>query len=249
MAEMKKNSLWMCIFLLLLPALQVWAQQIFPTYGKIEFECKTNLHKQLDEGWWDEEYKSRLPKFRTSYFNLFFKNDLTLFVGGKESDEKIPNWLEDERREDVIYSNLTEQTFVKKQQVFEQLFLLSDSIRKVEWKITNETRTIAGFECRKAVGKLLDSIYVIAFYTDQIATSGGPLSFCNLPGMILGLAIPRMSTTWYATKLEWVEPSTTQLAAPTKGKKTTYANLQKIISQTVEDWGKWGRKFSWQAML
>ena len=48
---------------------------------------------------------------------------------------------------------------------------------------------------------VMDSIVVIAFYTDEILTSGGPESFNGLPGMIMGLAIPRLHTTWYATKL------------------------------------------------
>jgi GLPGLI family protein len=31
----------------------------------------------------------------------------------------------------------------------------------------------------------MDSVFIVAFYTDQIVTSGGPESFNELPGMIL----------------------------------------------------------------
>jgi len=96
---------------------------------------------------------------------------------------------------------------------------LTDSIRKIEWRITNDTRDIAGFECHKAVGKILDSVYIIAFYTDQITTSGGPLSYCNLPGMVLGVAIPRCNLTIFATKVEFTEPRPEKLMPPIpKGK-------------------------------
>ena len=88
----------------------------------------------------------------------------------------------------------------------------------MDWRITGERRTIAGFECHKAVGRIMDSVYVVAFYTDQIVTNGGPESFNGLPGMILGLAIPRINTTWFATKIEAIEISPLDIAAPKKGK-------------------------------
>jgi GLPGLI family protein len=42
-------------------------------------------------------------------------------------------------------------------------FVIADSI-KIEWKITNENREIAGYNCRKAVGKIMDDVYVLLFY-------------------------------------------------------------------------------------
>jgi GLPGLI family protein len=48
---------------------------------------------------------------------------------------------------------------------------------------------IAGFNCRRANAMIMDSIYVVAFYTDEILTTGGPESFSGLPGMILGVAL------------------------------------------------------------
>ncbi len=98
------------------------------------------------------------------------------------------------------------------------LYLLSNPLRKIDWKIGSEIRKIAGFDCRKAVGKIMDSIIVIAFYSDEIIPSGGPESFTGLPGMILGLAIPRMHATWYATKLELIDISDKDLQAPKKAK-------------------------------
>ena len=69
--------------------------------------------------------------------------------------------------------------------------LTDDTARKVQWRLSDETRTIAGFECRKAVGIFDDSIAVFAFYTDEILINGGPESINGLPVMILGLGMPR----------------------------------------------------------
>lgn len=238
------------IVLLLLVSFAAHAQQTFITAGKIEFEKKVNIHKQIEGNSWLENLKDKIPQFQTTYYNLSFKDDKTLFEKGKEVNEKIPFFGDDGSIDDIIFTDLQTQHFYKKQQVFEKKFLLSDSIRQVKWKITNDTRDIAGFECRKAVGIILDSVYVVAFYTDQIPVEGGPMSFCNLPGMILGLAIPRMNTTYFATKLELVEPKPEKLTVPEgKMKKTDYKNLQVTLQKAISDWGEWGRKYIINSLL
>jgi GLPGLI family protein len=113
----------------------------------------------------------------------------------------------------------------------------------VEWKITNDTRDIAGFECKKATAIIMDSVYIIAFYTDQITCSGGPLSFCNLPGMILGIAIPRCNVSIFATKVEMTEPLTAKLIPPISKKKATYKTLEATLQKALEQWGTWGKKY------
>jgi GLPGLI family protein len=99
------------------------------------------------------------------------------------------------------------------------------------------------------VGKVMDSIVVIAFYTDEILTSGGPESFNGLPGMILGLAIPRLHTTWYATKLQLVEVTDKDLAAPKKGKKMTGGDFRSKIKEILKNWGDEGKKREYQFLL
>jgi GLPGLI family protein len=41
-------------------------------------------------------------------------------------------------------------------------FVVVDSIPNIQWKITNEHREIAGYNCRK-VGKIMDDVYVLHF--------------------------------------------------------------------------------------
>lgn len=245
---MKKISL----ILLLFVVVGVHAQTQFIQSGKIEFEKKFNIHKELEGDGFFDNIKDKIPKFQTSYFNLYFKEGKTLYEKGKDSDVKIPFWGgEDRAIDDVIYSDLEHGTFQKKQKVFDEKFLLSDSIRKINWRIFNETRDIAGFECRKAAGIIMDSVYVVAFYTDQIPVSGGPLCFTNLPGMILGIAIPRLNITIMATKLELETPKAEKLIPPPPGrqKKTDYKDFQATLLKAMNDWGKWGRRNMLNFML
>jgi GLPGLI family protein len=88
----------------------------------------------------------------------------------------------------------------------------------------------------------LDTVFVVAFYAEQIIPSGGPESFAGLPGMILGLAVPRLFTTWFATKLEVMDVKETVLTPPKKGKKTTTSDLKVQLKPSMKDWGKMGAK-------
>jgi GLPGLI family protein len=161
----------------------------------------------------------------------------------------VPDWIDGPANDNVVFSDISNQTFSSQKTVFETVFNINDSLRKIDWKITPDTRTIANIECRKATAIIMDSIFVVAFYTDLIVTSGGPESFTGLPGMILGLAIPRLNTTWFATKLELVEVKPTDLVAPKKGKKTTIESLRTQLEASMKNWGKMGKKNIWQVMI
>ena len=227
----------------------VFSQDIFISKGKIEFEKKVNVHNALDDiskGNTDgfdfiSAVKKQVPEWNTTYFNLFFDDDKTIYKPGREIDQgpKGPDWFRDPAQSNIVFCNLQTQQSISQKSVFESTFLISDSLRKARWKITNDSRDIAGFNCRKATTIIMDSVFVVAFYTDQITTTGGPESFNGLPGMILGLAIPRLHTTWFATKVESVDPSPNDFVPPAKGKKATNADLMAKLQSSFKDaWNK-----------
>ncbi len=235
------------------------SQQLFITTGKIEYEKKVNVHKNIDDQMknaegnndaWMEQMKKMSPEYAISYFNLSFTDSQTLYRPGKEyTGQKVNDWMKGPATENVVFTNLNNGKSLSQKQVFENNFIIDDSIRKASWKITNDTRVIAGIECRKATTIIMDSIFVFAFYTDQIICSGGPESFNQLPGMILGIAIPRLHTTWFATKIETTTPALGDMAAPTKGKKTTSKQLIDQLQSSMKDWGKWAQSAQWAIFL
>jgi GLPGLI family protein len=222
---------------------------IFLSEGKIEFEKKENLYARMDpEHSWPEEMRKTIPQFRTTYFDLLFTRSKSLYKPGKENVDNNKMW-EQPAEGNIVYSELDNQKSISQKKVFEQLFLVQDSIRKISWKITDETRIIAGFNCRRANAVILDSIYVVAFYTDEILTPGGPESFTGLPGMILGIALPHQHLTWFATKVQAVKVSDTELAAPQKGKKMTNPALRQALAGSLKEWGAQGQMFILSALL
>jgi GLPGLI family protein len=220
------------------------------TQGRIEFEKKTNLHSLFseDEGSWVDEMKKALPQFKLTYFDLYFTENKTLYKPGRENVDNNKLW-ELPCENNIVYMDLARHAAVSQKAVFEKTFLVQDSTRKIRWKLTDEKRTIAGFECRRANAVIMDSIYVVAFYTDEISTTGGPESFSGLPGMILGLAIPHEHVTWFATKLYAVPVTEQELKIPAKGSKTTNAAMRDNIKSSLKDWGKWGDRYVKAAML
>jgi GLPGLI family protein len=221
--------------------------------GKIEFEKKTNLHRQFNEededSEWFEKIKSQIPKFSVSYFDMYFNTGKVLYKPGKETDKTFKMFGGGPATENIVLTDIKGKKVSSQKQIYEQRFNVQDSMRELKWVIKDEIRTIANFKCRKAVTKICDSVYVVAFYTDDIMVSGGPEMFSGLPGMILELAIPRLYTTWVATKVETVAPKETDFTVEDKGKKVTQAELVEQLQSSFKRWGKYAAKSIWWCVL
>lgn len=218
--------------------------------GKIEFEKKLNLHSRFnDDDSWTAEFKKRIPQFKTTYFDLSFMDNKTMYQPGRDNVENNKLW-EEPSEDNIVYTDFDKRMAISQKAVFEKTFLIQDTARRIKWKITDEKRTIAGLDCRRANAIIMDSLYVVAFYTDDIATPGGPESFNGLPGMILGLAIPHEHVTWFATKIYASEPvNEASIKPPVKGVKTTNAGLLQNLRSNLKNWGKYGERYIKAAML
>lgn len=243
-----KKTLFIPLFVLLAAQLSA---QTFIGKGKIEFERKENVHKLFEsDDNFSAEIKKNIPQYKITYFDLFFDGDQSLYKPGREVGENKPMFFSDGPAQDnVVHNNYTAGVTNSQKQVFETQYLIQDSLRKISWKLTTDTRKIAGFLCRKATGIVNDSVFIFAFYTDEITQPGGPEGFNGLPGMILGIAIPRIHTTWFATKVELYNVTPKDLTVPTKGRKTNYSQLQQTLAKSLSDWGKWAERNIWLVML
>ncbi|MBO9563351.1 MAG: GLPGLI family protein [Niastella sp.] len=222
-----------CIFLV---AEAVEAQD-FITRGKIEYEIKRNNKKIYeDEGGHNSSWTMTLPEFDVSYRDVLFSWDRWVYQPGR-----VGATLSNSITENSVYVDLGAKEIVSKKRFLDDYFIYGDSLPAIKWRIEQETRKIAGWECRKAIGRIHDSVYVVAFYCPEIVTQGGPELFTGLPGMILGLAIPRFYTTWFATKVEIASIDESTIAPPTmkKGKQYKKRELAEILFKKYKDAGWW----------
>ena len=234
--------------IIILVSLSSNAQQFIST-GLIEYEVRVNNHRMFGDGFFGEAFKDRMPNFSTTYYKLTFDDNKTIYKFDRLNErDKLPwnNFPE----ENVWYHDFNSSKRINQKFVFDQTYILEDSLMKMDWKLVpNETREIAGFVCRKAQAVIFDSVYVFAYYTDEITVSGGPMGIHGLPGMILGITIPRMFTSWIATKLEVNGVKTNIITAPTKGKKKPAGELRQNIENVSKNWGTWGRQSIWNIFL
>ena len=239
-----------------LPVISASAQSntVFLSHGKIEFEKTVNVYAQMseqDNGEWADLLKKMSSHFKVSYFDLLFNQSKSLYRPGRETNEKQSAvfFFQPPAQDNIVFSDLETGKGISQKNIFDDLFLVQDTLRKISWKITTETRNIAGFSCRRANAIIMDSIYVVAFYTDEILTSGGPESFTGLPGMILGVSLPHEHVSWFATKVEAIAVPESQLNPPVKGKKTDDAALKENVQKNLKEWGKQGQQYIKQVLL
>jgi GLPGLI family protein len=239
--------------LFLVPAcFQVQAQHaIFIAEGKIEFTRTVNLYARMttDDDSWRDLQKKAMPKFKTSYFDLYFSHNRWKYQPGRENPDNNRLWTQDVAETNIISTDYATGKATSQKDIFGESFLIQDSMRRIRWKLTDETRMIAGFTCHRANALIMDSIYVVAFYTDEILTPGGPESFCGLPGMILGVSLPHQHMSWFASKVEGTPITKNQMQPPVKGKKCTKEAFRKTLNDGLKEWGKYGRKYMEDALL
>ncbi len=229
-----------------LTSLQVSAQEHFFPAIRVEFEKTTSvraLMKDLQEGnSWYEMNKERYPVSLLSYYEFTGDSTHSLYKPGKEVPIDPKMFYRPVADKNVVYTDYAKGISISQKPVYEETFLVEDSLLKIKWKLTSDFRTIAGYDCRKAIGILNDSIAIFAFYTDQLMISGGPEGVHGLPGMILGMGIPRLHATWFATKVEVNGVNTSKLHPEKKGKKVTRATLMNALSNIAKGWGTYGSK-------
>ena len=207
----------------------------------IEYEVNTNVKKTMSNDSWDEMMKENLSDLKTSYFTYTFADNKSIFKFDRWSPKtKVPKYQKESDEENIWYFDFTAGRMNMQKQIVGTNFVIADSIPNIQWKITNENREIAGYNCRKAVGKIMDDVYIFAFYTDDITISGGPCSINGLPGMILGLTIPRLYTSYIATKVDVMVSNTSDIKPITAKKAYDLVSLKSLIEEKTKDWYSYG---------
>ncbi len=235
------------------------AAQNFISKASIEFEVKTSVKKTMGNDSWDEIMKEQMPEFKTGFYKFTFADNKSVykFDHWDEATKKMPQWFRSADEENKWYFDHNSSRFNMQKNVYGTNFTVDDSLPVIHWKLSNESRVIAGFNCRKAVGIIMDSVYVFAFYTDEIMIPGGPCSINGLPGMVLGLTIPRLYTSFIATKIMVNDVDIAEVKPTTAKKYFTNSSLRADLLERSKDWGsdddpernKGRDQFRWNALL
>ena len=107
--------------------------------------------------------------------------------------------------------------------------LIIESKKNYSWELTNEFRTIAGYECRKAILKKESNpkLDYKVWFTPQIPVAFTPVRYYGLPGATLAIKTPLKYI--YAKEVEFTGNVT--IKKPNDGKKMSFEEyVEKITS-------------------
>lgn len=240
--------------------------------GKLIFERKVNMHKMIT----DPEMRARIPEFRTDKFELLFNEQASMFktIPEEEAPDPFANSGGGGERggmrfafrmpETATYTDIPNQMQYESRSLFEKEFLIVDSLKPNKWKLSEETKTIAKFVCKKATTMIVPQqmnmrfgggrnrnnadttapvkpkeIELVVWYTESIPVSVGPDAYAGLPGAILEVDSDNGGNVITATEYT-AKYAAKELKQPTKGDKMNRAQFAESMKKIMEDMQRGG---------
>jgi GLPGLI family protein len=165
------------------------------------------------------------------------------------------------------YMNTKDKISYTEEDIFGDEFVIKDSLPKIAWEISNETKIIGDYNCVKATyvepvskndleayerqqekiknGKTTlfemkkpEPKTITAWYTSEIPVSFGPNGVWGLPGLILQLE--NENYIYFCTKVSIKNNETVKIKIPNSGKvisKKEYEKYEKKMQKQMEDNG------------
>ncbi|MBD1433851.1 GLPGLI family protein [Sphingobacterium sp. DN00404] len=248
---MKKITYMMVIVLTVFVAGTVKAQHAyFPTEGTILYDktvhvknlLKRHISTLKDDNFSQKYYQELMDRVSETAVlkkKVSFRGEEMSLESVKETyDPIVSNLLRSGLLDyqQTLYQDLSKSVSKSTFEIGGSPVLIQDSLLHVKWKITNEYRNIAGYDCRRANGVTLDSVYVVAFYTDQIPLSAGPGTVHGLPGMILGLVVPEQHFNIYATDVKFGSPAIKTVAGRKRDDPMTRQEARGRLKDILGRW-------------
>jgi len=234
--------------------------------GKATYKSKRKIDVKLDSTQANAEIQSKMievlkKQFEKTYTLAFnqkesiYKEDVKL---GAPQNSGMEIVMVNSGGSDILYKNTKENRFTNQNDVFGKIFLIKDSLEKLDWKLENETRNIGEYTCYKATLKRevedvkasvsfngdndsnkdktsikMKEITITAWYTLAIPVSNGPGNFHGLPGLIL--AVNDGTETVVCSKIVLNPKNKVDFSEPTKGKVVTQEKLESILEKKLKE--------------
>lgn len=239
------------------------------TQGKITFERTVQIQIRFatNDGGNDEAIQNMLPKSRKDKFELSFANNTTLWkqmeddsqdeMAGDQGGGGVQIRMVSAGSEDILYSQLESARKVELRELGTKKFIVEDSIKPMNWKLSEETKTILGHLCRKATSQkigtrmmmnmdngkmerkeIADTSNIVAWFASDIPVSSGPAEYqAQLPGMILELDVNNGKNVYVAVEIS-PKVDLAIIKEPKGPKKISPAEFNKERDKMFEEMGR-----------
>ena len=183
--------------------------------GRILFERRTNLEKKFKDSPYGKKAINKDNKIKVENFELFFTDSSSIFKPILSDEVDRLSWA---TAKNTVFHNLNTSEKLIFLNVWGKELIVKDSIGNRNWKITESSRSIAGYKCYKSIWQKDDTTRIYAWFTPEIIPSIGPEGFDGLPGTILGLATEDGGIIYFAKEVKIMTPKEEDLAIDLKKK-------------------------------
>jgi len=237
----------------------VLAAQAQMKEGKVVYERSMQMRMRG----MSTEAAAIVPESRKDNFELMFGNNQSLWqvIPGEEGNNST---FSGERmiiriagNTDIIYTNFGTNKRVDQRDIMDREYLVEDSLRKLEWKTSDETKSILGYTARKAVAQrvapqmrmtmengqmkreeTMDTSVIVAWFTSDIPVPAGPPEFGGqLPGLILELNVNNGRQVYKALEIT-PKVKVADIKEPKGGKRITSQEFIKEREKLMEEMRK-----------
>lgn len=216
---MKKTGMIACF------ALTATLMQAQQNSGTVVYERVSNMIARMNIN----GVESEVPRTRKENFELVFGNNQSIWKTVEQDNDDMHTSSDGGMQirmvvagnNDVIHCNFETGKRTEKREFLDKTFIVDDSISKLKWKMTGETKSILNHNCMKATttrittqtrmtmddGKMerkevQDTSNIIAWFTSEIPVPAGPGEYQGqLPGLILEMNISNGRQTYIATSI------------------------------------------------
>lgn len=229
--------------------------------GTVAYERTTQMQVRMQG--MNEEMERMIPRSRVDKFELSFGDNQSIWKPAEQDEPETTDFggegggvqirMIAPGSNDVLYTNFGQSRRVEERELFDKKFIVDDSIRSLKWKLGEETKTILGHLCRKAMasnigtrmmvnmdnGKMerkevADTTNIIAWFTTDFAVPAGPAEYQGqLPGLILEMDINNGRQLFKATSIS-EKADLTIIKEPQGKKRYTVAEFRKEREKMLE---------------
>jgi GLPGLI family protein len=236
------NTMKKIILLIGLLASATAAQVVFgqPASGVITYEVKINVHRRLPPD--AAAMKDRIPEFNIHHDQVAFNQHESLYTTLPEeedeedfADEGNGMRMRIMRPQVEYYFDQSKAKRVVLQDFMGKKILIEDSVKIIPWKLSEETKTIEGYVCKKASYFNAERKQnVIAWYTDKIHLFLGPEGYNSLPGTVLQLDVNDGERILTASKITLRDLKKGELKIPSGGQRMTEEEFRAMTDEQMK---------------
>ena len=213
------------------------------------------------------QIEQQLSKPRISQFELLFTPEHSLYQflpnaadenngDASFSSGGVNIMMRSPGANEVTYINFAKGNRIYQTEIMEKSFVVTDTLAKLQWKLSDETKPILNFTARKATATSIgqrprvsmengemkremvnDTVKVVAWYTTDVPVPAGPNYAGQLPGLILELDVNNGQNVIKAIEFS-PKVSANKIKEPNDGKKLTAAEFAVERDKIMEEMRK-----------